>query len=184
MTSGAAVACAHAWKQLRSCDCSSPAVDLRHGAKDSACSSITMGAGCQADSDAWPAQMPIWSAWQRPHSSCSTWRDWTWEMSRWAHAFSGVRRFEDCTASCDCIMCFRPLLPLACKLQYIRRMQVSSRGLQRLLALPALAQLSVRALTDDLDDIDEDFAEDWHGINHERHEELTAMLDELIALFA
>ena len=141
-------------KNWKTCDCSSPAVDLQHGAEDSAYSSVTMGAGCQADSNAWPVQMPIWSALQRPHSSCSTWRDWTWEMWRWAHAFSGVRRLEDCTASCGCIMCFRPLLPLACKLQYIRRMQVSSHGLQRLLALPALAELNVHTFTDDLDHID------------------------------
>ena len=63
-------------------------------------------------------------------------------------------------------------------------MQVSSRGLRRLLALPALAELSVHTFTNDLDYIDEDFAEDWHEINFERNEELTAMLDELRVWFA
>ena len=82
-------------------------------------------------------------------------------------------------------MCFQPLLPLACSLQYIRRAQVTARGLQRLLALPALAELSVRTFTDDMDDMfDEDDIEGWHEINHERNQKLTAMLDELKILFA
>ena len=69
-------------------------------------------------------------------------------------------------------------------MRHVRRMQVSSRGLRQLLALPALVVLTVHTFTDDLDYTDEDFAEDWHEINYERNEELTAMLDELRAFFA
>ena len=61
---------------------------------------------------------------------------------------------------------------------------MTRRGLRRLLALPALVELRVHIFTDNLDDIDVEDGESYHEIAYERNEELTAMLDELKALFA
>lgn len=67
------------------------------------------------------------------------------------------------------------------RMQYIRRMQVTS--LQQLLALPALVELHVHIYTDDLDHSDVVFLQ-RQLITYDRKAQLTAMLDELRALFA
>jgi hypothetical protein len=81
--------------------------------------------------------------------------------------------------------CFRRLtLMYILRMQHVTRLQVTRGGLRRLLALPALVELQVHIFTDNLDDIDAEDGESYHEISYERNEELTAMLDELKALFA
>ena len=68
--------------------------------------------------------------------------------------------------------------PAAC-ISPTARVQVTSGGLRQLLALPALAELTVFTFTDDLDD-------DWSSgeVYQQRHAALRAGVDELRALFA
>jgi hypothetical protein len=89
---------------------------------------------------------------------------------------------KDCTR---CLTWLHQVLPTPYPcMHYVIRMQVTSRGLQRLLMLPALVELHIHIFTDDLDDFDVEDAESYHEIAYERSEELTAMLDQLKALFA
>ena len=66
-------------------------------------------------------------------------------------------------------------------MQYIRCMQVTS--LRQLLALPALVELDVHIFTDDLD-CSGVVSIQRQLITYDRKHQLTAMLDELRALFA
>jgi hypothetical protein len=71
------------------------------------------------------------------------------------------------------------LATLAHRTKYVRRMQVSSSGLQRLLALPALVELKVGRFVDDLDGTN-----GYDVVANQRSDTLMAGLDELSALFA
>ena len=88
------------------------------------------------------------------------------------------------TPHCCLLRLCQVLSTPAPRMRYVRRMQVTSHGLRRPLALPALVELQVHIFTDDLDDMDGMNGEVFHEIAYDRNEDLVAMLDQLKTLFA